>query len=54
MLETICGENGQIWFVVNGKCIMYMSENGTLHVEGDVVAFAKLPPIPTKHGLCRE
>jgi hypothetical protein len=49
MLETIKGPQGDIWFVVDGKTVLYIDSNGTLNVKGDVIAFNKnLPTPPTK------
>jgi hypothetical protein len=39
---------GDLWIVADdpNKPIMYINKNGILHLPNDVIAFAKLPPIP--------
>jgi hypothetical protein len=49
MIETIEGSQGEIWFVVNGRTVMYIDSNGVFSVKGDVIAFNNnIPPPPTK------
>jgi hypothetical protein len=46
MLETVEGSNGDVWFVFNGKPILYIDEYGSLTVSGNVTAFGNIPIIP--------
>ena len=49
MIETIEGSQGEIWFVVNGRTVMYIDSYGVLSVKGDVIAVNNnIPPPPTK------
>ncbi len=49
MIETIEGSQGEIWFVVDGRTVMYIDSKGVLSVKGDVIAFNNnIPPPPTK------
>jgi hypothetical protein len=49
MIETIEGPQGELWFVVNGKTVLYIDSNGVLSVRGDIIACNNnIPPPPTK------
>lgn len=37
---------GNVWFIVNNKTMLYMSNDGSLHVQGDVICFTQLPDPP--------
>lgn len=46
MLETVEGSNGDVWFVFNGKSILYIDEYGSLTVSGDIISNGNIPSIP--------
>lgn len=46
MIETIEDDDGEIWFMLNGKAIMYFDKNGSLYTSGDISAFSKIPSPP--------
>jgi len=52
IIEIVTNETGAVWFVhkVTRKTIMYVSEDGALHVPGDVIALAldTIPPPPSE------
>ena len=51
MLETIQGVYGDVWFLMNGETILYITTDGTLKVRGDVIAYATLPSPPQNRVL---
>ena len=48
-MEIISNEQGDTWFLVNGKVLMYMSNQGMLHVKSDVIAYSTDFPPPPAH-----
>jgi hypothetical protein len=45
-VKAIESDSGEIWIMVRGTVIMYISPSGMIHTPNDIVAYADIPPPP--------
>lgn len=52
MFEHIESLDGDVWLIKNKKVILYISNEGNLHIKGNLITNSEIPKIPNPN-LCK-